>query len=132
MRPDDLILDPCNNRLAGRCDGRLDGRRDGIRLRQKITIASTMVRLAPRTIQRLRNPLLEPRPWIFYIIFGNFGGSFWPVFAHPRPSRFQKSIPDGLTDLRARNESSGACLGPNFWSFSPEVRTILDFLQFQI
>ena len=39
-----------DRRRDGRLDSRRDGRRDGLRLRQTITIASTMVRLAPRTI----------------------------------------------------------------------------------
>ena len=53
----------------------------------------------------IRNPLLEPSPWIFDIIFGNFGDSFWLIFGHPGASGPQHSIPDGLTDLRAQNES---------------------------
>ena len=69
----------------------------------------------------LRNPLLELRPWILDLVFGNFGGLFWLILAHPGASRPQKSIPVGLTDLRARNESSGARLGLYFWSFSREV-----------
>ena len=85
----------------------------------------------------LRNPLLELRPWIFDMNFGNFGGLFWAIFAHPAASRLQKSIPDGLTDLRARNESSGACLGPIFQSLSGTFkkcmtwRQTLSFLTFQ-
>ena len=80
----------------------------------------------------IRNPLLELRPWILELVFGNFGGLFWPILADLGASGPQKSIPDGLTDLCAQNESSGARLGPYVRSFSPEVRTIFDFVHFQL
>ena len=80
---------------------------------------STFGRLHP--VGRVRNVLLELRPWILDLVFGNFGGLFSLLFVHPGASRPRKSIPDGLTDLCARNESSGARLRLSFWSFSAEV-----------
>ena len=71
-------------------------------------------KLPLHSTRRLRNPLLELRPSKLVMIFDNFDDLFGPIFAHPGASRPQKSIPDGLTELRARNESSGACLGPSF------------------
>ena len=53
---------------------------------------------------------------IFGMLFVNFDGQFSFILAHPGGSGHQKSIPDGLMDLRAQNESSRACLGPNFRS----------------
>ena len=68
-------------------------------------------------VTRLRNGLLELRPWIFTPDFGNFGALFWSIFLHSARSGLQKSIPDGLTDLRTQNESSGARLRPIFDHF---------------
>ena len=70
--------------------------------------------LALHPIGRLRNVLLELRPRILDMIFVNFDGLFSSIFAHPGASGPEKSILDGLTDLRARNESSGEGLGPIF------------------
>ena len=64
------------------------------------------------------------------VVFGNSGRLFWRMFVHPGTSGPHKSMPDGLTDLRARNESSGACLGLIFWTCSLEVRTILEICNF--
>ena len=80
----------------------------------------------------LRNPLLEPRVWILELIFGNFGGQFWPIFARSGPSRPEKSIPDDLTDLGTQNESSGACLRPDFGHFCENCEQILKISNFEI
>ena len=65
----------------------------------------------------LRNPLLEPRVWILDLVFGNFGGPFWPILAYSGASGPQKSILDVLTDLGTQSESSGACARPHFDHF---------------
>ena len=69
----------------------------------------------------LRNPLLKPSVWIFELILANFGAPFWLVFTGWEPSGPRNSILEGLTELSASRESSGARLGPIFRSFSPEV-----------
>ena len=56
----------------------------------------------------LRQPLLELRVWILELVFGNFGGPFWPILADWGASGPQQSILDDLTDLGTQNESSGA------------------------
>ena len=77
----------------------------------------------------LRNPLLEPSVWILELNFGNFGGPFWLIPAHSGASGRQKSIPDDLTDLGTQNESSRACLRPDFGDF---VTSVNDFLELPI
>ena len=74
----------------------------------------------------LRNPLLEPRVWILDLIFANFGGPFWLS----GPSRPQKSIPDGLTDFGAPNESSGARMGSIFDHFWKKCEGFSNFPRF--
>ena len=82
---------------------------------------SSGVALRLRPKRAIRNPLLELRPWIFDLIFGDFGGPFWLVFTSWKLSGARISILEGLTELPAGRESSGARLGPIFRSFSPEV-----------
>ena len=46
--------------------------------------------------------------------YWTFRGRFRPALADSVASGHQKSIPDDLTDLGTQNESSGACLRPDF------------------
>ena len=80
----------------------------------------------------LRNPLLEPRVWILDVIFGDFGGPFWPILADSGASGHQTSIPDDLTDLGTQNESSGACLRPGFDNFRQKCERSLKITNFEI
>ena len=86
----------------------------------------------PARLPLQRNPLLEPRVWILDSIFGNFGGPFWPILAHSGASGLQKSIPDDLTDLGIQNESSGACLRPDFGHFREKCEQFLKFSNFDV
>ena len=65
----------------------------------------------------LSNPLMEPKVWILELIFGKFGSPFWLILANSGASELRKLILDDLTDLGTQNESSGACLGPDFGNF---------------
>ena len=74
------------------------------------------------------------------VIGVSFGGMVAQHFAIRHPSMIRKLvlcctspggdmpsypfhlIPEDLTDFHARNESSGACLGPIFWSFLSYIR----------
>ena len=80
----------------------------------------------------VRNPLLEPRVWILELIFENFGGPFWLIFIHSGPSRRQTSILDDLTDLGTQNESSGACLRPDFGHFRQKWERFLKNCNFKV
>ena len=96
--------------------------------------SSTLVTLDLVELQAgllLRNPLLEPRVWILELIFGNFGGPFWLIFVHSGPSRPQKSISDDLTDLGTQNESSGACLRPDFDHIREKCERLLTISNFE-
>ena len=84
-----------------------------------LTVHQGSVLLHPGTA--LRNPLLQPSVWILDLFFGNFGGPFCLDFTSWKPAGPQNSILEGLTELSASRESSGAHLGPIFRSFSPEV-----------
>ena len=66
------------------------------------------------------------------MIFDNFDGLFEPIFAHPGASGLQKSIPDGLTDFGAQNESSGARLGPIFGYFWQKCERFSNFSNFNL
>ena len=80
----------------------------------------------------LRNPLLELRVWILDLVFGNLGGPFWPILADWGASGPQKSIPDDLTDLGTQNESSGACLRPDFGHFRQKCERFSRISNFNI
>ena len=58
----------------------------------------------------IRNPLLQPRVWIFDLIFDNFGVPFCFVFTRGKPSGPRNSILEGLTEFSASRQSSGAHL----------------------
>ena len=79
----------------------------------------------------LRNSLLEPRVWIFGMIFGNFRGTFWLILVDSGASRPQKSIPDDLMDLGTQNENSGACLRPDFGHFCEKCEQFLKICNFE-
>ena len=87
--------------------------------RRGLVVVQVVVVAHPK--RAIRNPLLELRPWIFDLIFGDFGGPFCLVFTSWKFSGARISILEGLTEFSASRESSGAHLGPIFRSFSPEV-----------
>ena len=78
----------------------------------------------------IRNPLLELRPWIFDLIFGDFGGPFWLVFTSWKPSGARHSILEGLTELSGSRESAAAHLGPNFRPFRQKCEGFSKFCNF--
>ena len=80
----------------------------------------------------LRNPLLEPRVWILDPVFGDFGGPFWLILADSGASGPQTSILDVLTDLGTQNESSGACVRPNFVHFREKCKRFSKISNFKI
>ena len=80
----------------------------------------------------LRNLLLELRVWILDFVFGNFGGPFWLVLVDWGASGPQTSIPDDLTDLGTQNESSGACLRPDFGHFRQKCERFSRISNFNI
>ena len=80
----------------------------------------------------VHEPLLEPRPSNLVMIFDIFDGLFEPIFTHAGASGLQKSIPDNLTDLGTRNESSGACLGPDFGHFRQKFEQFSKISNFKI
>ena len=66
------------------------------------------------------------------LIFGNIGGPFWRILVHSGASVPQKSIPDDLTDLGTQNESSGACLRPDFGHVREKCERFLKNPNFKI
>ena len=75
---------------------------------------------------------IRARVWIWDLIFGNFWGTFWRILADSGASGPQKSIPDDPTDLGTHNESSGACLRPNFGQFRQTFERFLKKSNFEI
>ena len=58
--------------------------------------------------------LLQPRVWIFEVVFANSGAPFKLIFVHAGAFGQQPRVPDDLTPLPGSHESSGAHLGPYF------------------
>ena len=61
-----------------------------------------------------RNPLSEPRLWMFDVIVGDFGGPFGAIIADRGPPGPRQLAPEGFRDLRRPHESSEAFLGARF------------------
>ena len=80
----------------------------------------------------LRNPLVELRVWILDLVFGNSGTPSWPILADSGASGPQTSILEVLTDLGTQNESSGACLRPNFGHFRQKCERFSKIVNFKI
>ena len=65
-------------------------------------------------------------------MFGKFGGSFWLILAHSGAYGPQTWIPDDLADLGTQNESSGACLRPDFGHFREKCERFLKISNFEM
>ena len=95
------------------------------------TVESTMRNYPWWTSRELRRTSGShfPRVRILDPVFAIFGGPFWLILVDSGASRPRNRIPDDLTDLGTQNESSGACLRPDFDHFREKCERFFKKIQ---